>query len=111
MSPQVEAPAGTAKAAIAAARAAYPHDVSREGEARMKQVPYASGYVAGHAAATAEGEPVTEREIDAAARAINPRAWEVYDQAGDAELAEKLAIVHRSREQARAALEAARAVR
>lgn len=72
------------------------------GSSIRSRIPYAAGYLAG------ARRPVTDEEVDAAARAINPEAWRAYDHP-DAENAEE--IVYRSRVQARAALAAARAVR
>lgn len=53
-------------------------------------------------------QPLTELEVDAAARALNPEAWNVYD---DPRATERDMIVEGSRARARAALEAARAAR
>jgi len=68
----------------------------------MARTPYAQGYIAGARAL------VTDAEVDAAARAINPVAWRAYDEP---RVDERDLIVEHSRQQARAALEAARAAR
>lgn len=89
--------------AKAAAEAEYPIDLwTSAREAKPMRVPYAHGYQAGRTA------PITDLEVDAAARALNPEAWNVYD---DPRAAERDMIVEGSRTAARAALEAARAAR
>lgn len=70
----------------------------------MSRTPYAIGYLAG------ARREVTEQEVEAAARSLNPAAWMIYDQ-GRERNEERDLIVHRSLVQARAALEAARAAR
>lgn len=55
-----------------------------------------------------QGRPSDDDRIDAAARALNPQAWEVYDKASPG--VDRDLIVDGSRAQARAALRAAGAV-
>ncbi|WP_143738379.1 hypothetical protein [Microbacterium esteraromaticum] len=55
-----------------------------------------------------QGRPSDDDRIDAAARALNPQAWEVYDKASPG--IDRDLIVDGSRAQARAALRAAGAV-
>lgn len=92
--------------AVTAAKEAHPVDLYTPlGAAKRHRVPYAQGYIAGARRA------VTDEEVDAAARAINPEAWKVWDQAEEDVVDTRSIIVYRSRQQARTALEAARAVR
>lgn len=98
--------------AKAAAIAAHPNDVVREGDARASRIPYANGYIRGfadgRAKASAHLAAITDAEVDAAAAALY---FEDCGVAPDAAVLADEEYDARFRAYARVAVEAARQAR